>query len=84
MASILGPQGVKPDMKFRCMDCGDIIPGQDVINRTQDLYIVSVPKDTKPTPENIGVRCECCHDDHLEKHCHCDDEPPTKKPITKG
>ena len=73
MASILGPQGVKPEMRFRCMDCGDIITGHDVIHRIQDLYIVSVPRDQKPTPENIQVRCECCHDDYREKHCSCDD-----------
>lgn len=63
MASILSKAGVKPEMSFRCCDCGDSIVGQQVIEG-EYLYIV---KANRETPEASVFRCECCQDDYEER-----------------
>lgn len=57
--SILGKQGVTPEMEFQCVDCRDITTGREVLDGTY-LYIVEgYPRD----PKKSVWRCECCQDD---------------------
>lgn len=60
--AILSRAGVKPEMKFRCCDCGDLITGQQVIEGDY-LHIVQANREN---PEASVFRCECCQDDHEE------------------
>ena len=64
MATILSKSGVKPEMQFRCCDCGDTITGQQVIAGDY-LYIV---KANREHPEASVFRCECCQDEYEERH----------------
>jgi hypothetical protein len=61
--AILSSKGVKPEMKFVCCDCTEIISGQQVIEGER-LHIVMANRNE---PETFVFRCECCHDDWEEK-----------------
>jgi hypothetical protein len=67
--SVLGRRGVKPDMEFVCCDCDEKFTGQQVIGNSVTLHIVKVNKEE---PLKSQFRCECCQDDHHEKHCTCE------------
>jgi len=54
--AILSKSGVKPEMTFRCCDCGDLITGQRVIEG-EYLHIVAANREI---PEASVFRCECC------------------------
>ncbi len=61
--AILSPKGVKPEMTFRCCDCGDTITGQQVIDG-EYLTIVTANREE---PEASVFRCECCQDNYEER-----------------
>ena len=61
--AILSSKGVKPEMKFVCCDCTEIISGQRVIEG-EHLHIVAA---NRVEPEKSEFRCECCQDDWEEK-----------------
>lgn len=61
--AILSSRGVKPEMKFRCCDCGDTITGEQVIDG-EHLTIVQANREV---PEASTFRCECCQDDYEER-----------------
>ncbi len=61
--AILSKSGVKPEIKFRCCDCGDLIAGQQVIEG-EYLHIVAANREN---PEASVFRCECCQDDYEER-----------------
>ncbi|MFZ4777309.1 MAG: hypothetical protein ACOYM3_18230 [Terrimicrobiaceae bacterium] len=63
MAVILSKVGVKPEMAFRCCDCGETITGQQVLEG-EELFIVQVNKEN---PEASVFRCEPCHDEWEER-----------------
>ncbi len=58
--SCLSGKGVKPEMVFKCCDCGHEYTGQEVIDGSIRLTIVKVNKED---PVNSTFRCECCQDD---------------------
>jgi len=60
--AILARAGVRPDMSFRCCDCGDTITGKAVIEG-EYLHIVAASREH---PEASVFRCECCQDDYEE------------------
>ena len=61
--AILSKSGVKPEMTFRCCDCGDLITGQQVIGG-EYLTIVAANREI---PEASVFRCECCQDEREER-----------------
>ena len=61
--AILSSKGVRPEMKFVCCDCTEIIAGQRVIEG-EHLHIVAANRNQ---PEKSVFRCECCQDDWEEK-----------------
>ena len=61
--AILSNSGVKPEMNFRCCDCGDLVTGQQVIEG-EFLTIVAANREN---PEASVFRCECCQDDYEER-----------------
>jgi hypothetical protein len=63
MSSILSKVGVKPEMVFHCCDCDDVVTGEQVIAGDY-LYIV---KANRENPIESVFRCECCHDEYLER-----------------
>lgn len=60
--AILARAGVRPDMSFRCCDCGDTITGRAVIEG-ECHHIVAANREY---PEASAFRCECCQDDYEE------------------
>ena len=54
--AILGKMGVTPEMRFPCMDCGEVITGEDVL----DDGIVHIVKVNQNDPSRSLWRCECC------------------------
>jgi hypothetical protein len=61
---ILSGKGLDPKREFTCTDCGEKFTGQNVIDDTVRLHFVQVSSD-----KNRNVfRCECCQEDHEEKH----------------
>jgi hypothetical protein len=54
--AILGKIGVTPEMRFPCMDCGEVITGEDVL----DDEIVHIVKVNQNDPSRSLWRCECC------------------------
>ena len=61
--AILSSKGVRPEMKFVCCDCTEIISGQRIIEG-EHLHIVAANRNQ---PEKSVFRCECCQDDWEEK-----------------
>lgn len=61
--AILSRKGVKPEMSFRCCDCGDTITGQQVLDG-EYLHIVQANREN---PAASILRCECCQDEYEER-----------------
>ncbi len=61
--SILSKAGVKPDMAFRCCDCGDTITGKQILEG-EHLTIVEANREH---PAASVFRCECCQDDYEDQ-----------------
>jgi len=60
MSSVLPKYGIKPEMKFKCCSCEDIIWGEDILNKGLFLYVV---KKNKENILNSIFRCENCEED---------------------
>jgi len=63
--AILSKAGVRPEMTFRCCECGDLITGRAVIEG-EFLTIVAANWEY---PEASVFRCECCQDEWEEHLC---------------
>lgn len=58
--SILSPKGVTEDMRFYCRYCDHTYFGDQVMNGSLDLFIIS---EDKVNPMNSTFRCHLCQED---------------------
>ena len=59
MPPILGKEGVTPQMRFPCCDCGDVTTGKEVLEGAHVHIVVVNARDL----ERSLWRCECCQED---------------------
>lgn len=67
--AIVNPKTVPEGFKTTCCDCRDEITA-DTIKRGEYAHIVVRSKGPTDVPV---LRCECCHEDYVERNCSCDD-----------
>ena len=61
---VLSSKGVRPEMEFRCSECGDSFSGAEVLNNEIRLHIL-IAHTTDPSKSVF--RCELCQEAWLER-----------------